>query len=239
MTSTTHPVAARPAPPAAGPAAAAARPRLGPRGVKGLSKLQKATLCQLAAEAWKLQNRLGLAEVPAGMSPSAAFEAWRRGQQQAAIGRSSLREATNDDYRPLRAHFLTLAGREDQAFSTYLRTGRVKDRGPAEDTHERREELRTLILQSLIAHGEKVTPGHARYCSATAAVVAAKGGMLTQGYVVSLAKAKARGRELGSLTAGELAQILYTVRNRIAAREGRGSTRGRNKSQRKTTTTDS
>jgi len=198
-----------------------------------LSKLQKARLSQEAAAAFAHQEKVGLVEVPFGTSRSAAIAEWRRKQLAEAGFPASLTACTNHQFRGIRAHFEVLAGKDVQAFRNYMRTGRVKDHGAEEDTHERREELRALILRAVLEHAARITPGNAEYSPMIAHRVAEAGGMLTAAYVVAIAKQKCRGRDLASLTAGELAQILYTIRNRISAREGRGSKRGRNKSQRK------
>jgi hypothetical protein len=198
---------------------------------KPLSNAQKSAISQTARQAFEVQDRAGL--VDESGSESARFTAWRHGQQTEAVGVGSLRDCGNDHYRPLMAHFLCLAGKDDTAFRYQLRTGRVKDHGALEDTHENRETQRALILAALLEHGHRCNEARAEYDAALAKTVADKGGGITAGYVVSLAKMKCKGRALDSLTAAELAQILWTVRNRISAREGKGKTGTRNKSQRK------
>lgn len=218
-------------------AEAGPRPRRLPASGAPLSKKQLAVLCQEAAAAFAYQEKLGLAGATPGQSRSAAVDDFRRAQLAAAGFPASLRSCGNHHYRPIRAHFQLLAGADDKAFANHLRSGQVKDHGAADDTHEKREELRALLLRELLAHGARVTPGKAEFDESIAATVREKGGMIEAGYIIALAKAKANGRHLDSLTAGELRQIHWTLRNRIAAREGRGTTAGRNKSQRKKTTT--
>lgn len=198
-----------------------------------LSARQKAVISQTARAAFDFQDRAGL--VDGFGSDSKRFEAWRRDQQAAAVGISSLRECGNNHYRTLMAHFLCLAGKDDSAFRLQVKTGRVKDHGAPEDTHENRETRRALILQALLDHAHRCDPAHAQHDPAAAAASASKGGIITSGYVITLAKAKCRGRSLDSLTATQLDQILYTIKNRIAAREGRGSSATRNKSQQRRT----
>ncbi len=79
-----------------------------------LSPLQKREICMLARRAYFRARALGDAVNPIddGMCESRAFQAWRRMQQKAACGESSLRCCCNNDYLPLRAHFLALAGAE-------------------------------------------------------------------------------------------------------------------------------
>jgi hypothetical protein len=211
----------------------APRPRRAAASGQPLSTLQKARLCQDATAAFAHQEKMGLVEVRATESRSKAMETWRRAELAAAGFPASLRECNNYQFRGIRAHFLMLAGKDDVAFGYHMKSGRVKDKGAAEDTYERREEIRALILKALLEHGARVNPAHKDFDEEVAATVTAKGGMIEAGYVIAIAKAKAKGRELDSLTASELWQVLYTVRNRIAAREGRGTTGGRNKSQRR------
>jgi len=197
----------------------------------GLSKLQKARISQVAREAFDHQDGLGLIEAE-GASDSARFTAWRREEQIKAVRIESLTNCGNQHFRPLLAHFLCLAGRDDQAFKYQLKTGRVKDHGALDDTVENRETQRTLIVQELTAHAAKCNPKAEAWDPTIAAKVTEKGGLICANYVIAIAKSKCKGRSLDSLTATELRQILFTLRNRIAAREGRGATWSRNNKQR-------
>ena len=82
-----------------------------------LSAEQKKRLCMLAREAWAEQRRRGAAPDPAmdGRSEAQGFAVWRRLQQAAACGQTSLRCCANTDYLPIRARFLDLAGRPREA----------------------------------------------------------------------------------------------------------------------------
>jgi hypothetical protein len=216
------------------PSAKAERPRRRPvasSNGKPLSNPQKAAISQTARDAFIIQDRAGLVEEKG--NDTARLAAWRHNQQVEAGFPASLRDCGNNHYRGLMAYFLCLAGKDDSAFRYQLRTGRVKDHGAIEDTHENRETQRKLIMDALLEHGRRCDPAHADYDADIAAKVTEKGGIITAGYVIGLAKHKCKGRSLDSLTAGELWQILYTVRNRISAKEGRGKTFTRNKSQRK------
>lgn len=206
---------------------AASPPDLG----KPLSNAQKARLSILAREAFDLLDGHGLIDAE-GKSTSERFKTWASAEKVKAVGIASLTDCRNGHYRTLRGHFLGLAGKDDKAFSDYTRTGKVKDHGPAGDTHERREGFRALIMDELLHHGHRCDPRHDDFDPEIAATVAEKGGIITGSYVVTIAKAKNRGRELGSLNAEKLEQILITVRNRIAAKEGRGHAKNRNKNQR-------
>lgn len=205
---------------------AATSPDLG----KPLSNAQKARLSILAREAFDLLDEHGLIDAD-GKSLSARFKSWAAAEKVKAVGIASLTDCRNAHYRTLRGHFLGLAGKEDQEFKDYTRTGKVRDNGPETDTHERRENFRKLIMDELLAHGRRCDPRHPDFNQAIAETVAEKGGVITGGYIVAIAKAKNKGRALDSLTATQLEQILITARNRIAAKEGRGKTANRNKSQ--------
>lgn len=81
-----------------------------------LSKQQKAEIGQLAREAWLAwDGREQFLETNGELSVSDCFTEWRRWQQGQACGRQSLRACTQDDYQPLRAHFLALSGRTEAA----------------------------------------------------------------------------------------------------------------------------
>lgn len=229
-TARTYTISRRAAPhlrPEAGRAAARPAPDMG----KPLSNRQKAALASLARRAFEHQDNLGLVEAE-GKSTSARFGNWRHAQTMEAVGISSLRECGNNHYRKIRAHFLLLLGEWDESFATTMRTGKVWQKGPDSDTHEKREEYRALMLESLIRHGRRCDPRSADYNADVAARVAAKGGMIHHGYVIALAKDKCKGKPLDTLTAHQLFQILCTLNNRISAREGRGSAGSRNKKQR-------
>jgi hypothetical protein len=191
---------------------------------KLLSHLQKARLNILAKQAFERLDAMGL--IDSGVT----LTAWRRGEQEKATGIASLTECRNSHFRPLMAHFLAAAGMEDRAFKTSMRTGRVKDHGPAEDTHEAREMWRTKIMMELLAHGRRCDPASPDFDPAIACAVKEKG-VITAAYIVQIAKFQNKGKDLATLPADKLRQIYYTCRNRIAAREGRGKTADRNKSQ--------
>lgn len=218
-----------------GRAPAAPRQARGPRsaGTAGgapLSNKQKAVIAQTARQAWDIQVR-------AGFTDGLTYDEWRHAEQAKACGTSSLRAATNNHYRPLMAHFLTLAGKDVPAFRLYVKTGRATGHGDVEDTHENRETQRHLIMAEIIAHGHRCDASfrHATYDPKLADHAASLGGIITAAYVLKIAQGKCRGRGINSLTAPQLAQVLYTAKNRIAAREGRGATANRNQKQRKTT----
>jgi len=77
-----------------------------------LSKPQKAAICVMAHNAAAFQRL--------SFPSSVAFEEWRRTEQSAAIGKPSLRGCTQDDYKPLMAHFLALAGEMGAALDAHI-----------------------------------------------------------------------------------------------------------------------
>lgn len=215
------------------------RPRGRPRKAEGLapqararraagrllSNKEKAVMCQLARVAFDHLAKLGLAE--------GKFQEWRRAQQADAVGLESLTDCTRDHWRPLAAHYSTLLGWTHRAFLLWMTTGRATDASAPADTHEAREEALHLILGELADHARRVhTPAnveefgwseHAR----------SLGGPIGETYIESIARIQ-HGTGLRGLTASQLEQMLSTVRNRIAAREGRGRSLNRNRKQRVT-----
>lgn len=91
-----------------------------------LSNDQKATICQLAHEAWEARAdiREPLLECNlATMSKTAIFEAWRHVEQGRAVGRQSLTKCTSEgDFLRLCAHFRAMIpGQEQRAARTLVR----------------------------------------------------------------------------------------------------------------------
>lgn len=66
-----------------------------------LSKLQKAAVCAEARKAWEAT---GMSHIVKDASE------WRQHEQEQAVGKSSLRECTQLDYKRLLAHFRGLTG---------------------------------------------------------------------------------------------------------------------------------
>ena len=99
-----------------------------------------------AGVAFKHQTGLGRVE------PGQTFDEWRHEQVQDTVGKPGLRACTHGDFRPLLAWFQQLAGLEAESLATRLRTGRVKDHGPADDTHEARGKIVAEIRGRLTAH---------------------------------------------------------------------------------------
>ena len=76
-------------------------------------------LKMLEREAFDRLDGLGLIDV-AGATKTERFTAWAHEQQKLACGKASLKDCGNRDVKPLRSHFLMLAGRSGQAFDVAL-----------------------------------------------------------------------------------------------------------------------
>lgn len=194
----------------------------------GLTNLQKSHLSQLAAKAYASMEKMDLIDNPSALSRSAHMTEWRHEETRKACGLASLKEATNSHFRSIKAHFLHLLGDDAGAFEMQMKTGKPYGRSEKKDTHESRETARHLIISELNHHYHRSRSPH--WCDA----ITENGGTITAPYVEAIARAQFQTDRLDSLTAAQLTRLLYTVRNRIAAREGRGKTADRNKSQRKT-----
>lgn len=81
-----------------------------------LSGRQKARLCILAREAFeKVQGR--------GPHSAAELEQFRHEQIRRAVNRNGLRDCGQNDYLPLKAHFLDLTGESGEALNAHLAHG--------------------------------------------------------------------------------------------------------------------
>lgn len=105
----------------------------GPTGSMG-SK-EKQMLATAAGQAFKHQVSLGRVE------PGQSFDEWRHDQVRDVVGKDGLRACAHAEFRPLLAWFQKLAGLDEKAFATQMRTGKVTTGGPADDTREARETI--------------------------------------------------------------------------------------------------
>jgi hypothetical protein len=99
-----------------------------------------------ARQAYDAQSTAGL------LDDGETFDTWRHAQVMAAVGKPGLTACSHEDFRPLRAHFLTLAGRDDAAFRDHMTSGQPTDHAAPGDTYEARRELAWSIAQALDAH---------------------------------------------------------------------------------------
>jgi hypothetical protein len=118
----------------------------GPAGAMGGK--EKQMLAIAAGQAFKHQASLGRVE------PGQPFDEWRHEQVRDVVGKDGLRACAHADFRPLLAWFQQLAGLDDKALATRLRSGKVTTGGPADDTREAREAIAHEIRIRLEDHIE-------------------------------------------------------------------------------------
>lgn len=187
-------------------------------------------LVLLAKDAYALQLSLGNTDL------GEDFDSWRRAQCVAAVGKPGLSKCSSDHWRPLAAHFCLLAGLEVESFMHHLETGRASN--TSNDTHERRRILAHQITTALANHQALASETHAQNppddLARIQAAVAAAGGPITTGYLVTIVRRKFRkpgfsvhndlSAELAErLTCSQLEQLRSTIRSRISTREGRAN----------------
>ncbi len=179
-------------------------------------------LVMAARKAFDIQRDLGNLDV------GETFDTWRHAQCLAAVGQPGITACSHEDYRPLLAHFQTLAGADVAAFNSHMAAGRASSANG--DTREARRHLAWLIAGAIA--GQKPVAGS---------------DPISPGYILTIVRHKTRRPNLtfGSdwqasladrCTVHQLTQIRDTIVNRIAAREGRGTSATRNKSQRSSRT---
>jgi hypothetical protein len=93
-------------------------------------------------------------DVQSGMdlTDSLSFDDWRREQVMACVGKPGLTSCHHDDFRPLLAHFQTLAGDDSAALGNLLKSGHKTDNADPRDTQEARRQLAYLIADRLADH---------------------------------------------------------------------------------------
>ncbi len=182
-------------------------------------------------------------EAYAVQDPGITFDEWRAEEVMAAVGRPGLTACDHGHFCDLMAHFKIAAGKEDEALHWILKGGKNTERQIAWSIAE------TLAAHVALAHAtvEQIaasTPPRQlkRRLERHAALLDHPEGPLSFDYLVSLVRDKTRRPDLTlsadlktslaeRCTAGQLAQIRFTLVNRIAEREGRGNTCDRNRSQ--------
>ncbi len=114
-----------------------------------ISKAEIKPLVIEARYAYDFQCKLG--NVPDSMN----FEDWRRAEVLGLTGRAGLSKldgGKNGHFRKVLEHFQSKSDRDVEAFETSMKTGKVKDHGDEEDTHENRAVKAHLIRQELAFH---------------------------------------------------------------------------------------
>lgn len=163
------------------------------------------------------------------------FDDWRKDVLSACVRIESFRAVRNSQFPKVRDRFRELRGAPALGFGNPARR-QSREEG---DTLAQREQRMYLIAAALGDHARVVEkPATDRERTASEHALK-KGGYIGIPYLVSIAAAKNRGQaiedldDLIKLPVSRLKQLLFTIRNRIATREGRGENSGRNKKQRK------
>jgi hypothetical protein len=197
-----------------------------------LSAKQKQVLIMVATEGFKLQD------------PGISFDDWRHDQVMDAVQRPGLTACDQEHYSDLMGHFLTSAGRESEALNWFMKHRKNPER-----------QLAWRIAKTLADHTFLAQASAEQVAASTSARSLKRRqakrealqdhckGPITYDYLLSIVRDKTRrptltlGPDLAASLAErcdlrQLYQILYTLTNRIAEREGTGLTQDRNKSQR-------
>jgi hypothetical protein len=197
---------------------------------KGDPMLSRDQIRALAIEAGKAFRLLDNMDLTDGM----AEDDWRRAQVKALVGRKGLSACQNSQYAKIMRHFKRLQGEK----TVDSPVGGAQS-GEGGDTLERREQLLRLLAHELGSHARRVDKPENPVEWKASEAAHAKGGAIGEGYLLTLARAKNPGCTIAdvgalvTLTAAKLEHLLFTLKNRIASREGRANPGGRNKGQRK------
>lgn len=201
------------------------RPRQAP--AKGDKPLSAAQLKALVIEAGKTHRALSRMSLVTD-----TFEDWRHAEVYKTVRREGLSQCSSSHYRKLLTHFRSLRGE-----STKGAEGGNKWSHEGGDTQQRREQLMALLANELGQHARRIDKPMTEAESLAAAHAIQKGGAIGEDYLMAIARAKNPAHTLHDvgclikLPASRLEHLLFTLRNRIAAREGRGGSKGRNKGQ--------
>lgn len=178
-----------------------------------ISKQQLKCLIIEAQDTYRQRAKLGI-EQP-------AFDEWRAAELRNVAKVDSFKILPNAKFMKVRNHFRNLRGAAALG-NSYEAKRQSKERG---DTLETRQQQMYLIAQAL--------GNHARFMEMKNLQAAT----ITVGYLLTIARAKNKAHtiqdidDLVKLPTSRLEQLLYTIRNRIAAKEGRGDKSNRNKGQ--------
>lgn len=182
-------------------------------------------------------------EAYAAQDPGISFDDFRRDEVKAAVGRDGLTACDHDHFCDLMGHFKTAAGKDDEALGWFLKGAKNSERQIAwsiADTFTKHIALAHITVEALTA----ATPPRRlqRLLDAREAILDHPEGPLSFDDIVTIVQGKTRRPNLtldADLTKSlaercdkiQLAQIRFTLVNRIAEREGRGNTCDRNRSQ--------
>jgi hypothetical protein len=186
----------------------AAKPLRKPSRTNLLTHQETTNLVLQAQEAFRYQATLKRVE------PGTSFDEWRRDQVLDVCGKAGISKIARPDWKAVKAHFLNLSGREDEALALLVSTG-TKSYRPVDgsDTWETCEEFAALVRKNLADHLQT-------------AVTHPKG-HLHEGWFISAARQRSGKPTLTVATLAErldpktLHGLLAHLRNHIALREGR------------------
>lgn len=122
------------------------------RGTPGdhgnLSREEKTNLLLQAKDAYNHQQKLNRIE------PGTTFDEWRRDMIMDRVSKGGISKLVRSEFRDVKALFLELSGREDEAFELLNKTG-VKSYRPKSkhDTWETSETYVHLIMVEINTHG--------------------------------------------------------------------------------------
>lgn len=191
-----------------------AKPLRKSRATGSLHPKETQKLIMGAQEAMNYQVAIG--SIPAGTD----FNTWRRDQVMEAVGLPGISKIGRTHFLTVHAHFLTLAGRDDEAFDALTRSGPKTDHGDPTDTREGCTALVAKIRQVLATHADfpadKLPEGK---------------GHIHAGWLIAATRQRTRKPTLTLDTMADrldpqtLVGILSHLRNHIAKREGRATDR--------------
>jgi len=181
------------------------------RATGSLTRPETTKLVMQAQEAFYYQTVLG------NIEPGDTFDSWRRDQVMDSVGRPGISKIGRSHWRTVYAHFLQLAGRDDEALAALLATGPKRDYGDPDDNHETSEALVAKIREALTIHSRASLPNGATHIHA--------------GWMIACARQRTGKATLTLDTMAErldpftLVGLLSHLRNHIARREGRETDR--------------
>ena len=182
-----------------------------PGATGNLTNAEKTKLVLQAREAWGYQ--IAIKAIP----ETTPFDSFRSDQVQSCVGLSGISKLNRSHWRDVSARFLTLAGREDEAFDLLNKTGEKTYRGTKPgNTWETAEAYTSLIAKALADHlkvpATDLQPGSTH---------------IQTGWFLSAARQRTSKPSLTMDTLAErldpqtLHGLLSHLRNHISRREGR------------------
>lgn len=195
------------------------------KGRRALSQKQKTVLAREAQKTHRALSNMGIV--------TDSFDDWRHAQVWACVRREGLTKCDGSHYTKLLGHFRELRGESTVGYVS----GTKRQSREGGDSLDRRQQLIHQLAHELGHHARKVDKPETPLEQRCAAHAIEKGGKIGEDYLVKVAAAKNPGQSIADagdlikLPASRLEQLLYTMRNRIASREGRGDSRNRDKKQ--------